>query len=315
MNFYTHQLFSKVVFETQLNYSKKELNNFINTFKKFKIKDTAEIKHNTKASETKYILNNKKSKSVNLLKKYFNENTALGKEKELYDILLTNSYQEEARAEKLLEAVIKTRQRISNKELKVEKYNLIKEISETFSAKDFFNTRVSNYKTLASIYKLFLVETTKIDFNPKQIIDTKYTILESITSKPKKQKPNSLVETLRKEERDTQLLSYQILVDKFNKKYTNLSESQKSLLREYINNISNSNSFGKFINEEITKVVNELKSLSRKVNDKVVKIKLTEAINQAKNFTTKSVVKDNQVISLMRYYELIKELKDVTSVK
>ena len=280
-----------------------------------KIKNTGLLFEILTRQVTADILNNKESKSVSLLKKYFNENTALGKEKELYDILLTNSYQDESRAEKLLEAVIKTRQRISNKELKVEKYNLIKEISETFSTKDFFNTRVSNYKTLASIYKLFLVETTKIDFNPKQIIDTKYTILESITSKPKKQKPSSLVETFRKEERDTQLLSYQILVDKFNKKYTNLSESQKSLLREYINNISNSNSFGKFINEEITKVVNELKSLSRKVNDKVVKIKLAEAINQAKNFTTKSVVKDNQVISLMRYNELIKELKDVISVK
>ena len=280
-----------------------------------KIKNTGLLFEILTRQVTADILNNKKSKSVNLLKKYFNENTALGKEKELYDILLTNSYQDEKRAEKLLEAVVKTRQRISNQELKKEKYNLIKEISETFSAKDFFNTRVSNYKTLASIYKLFLVETTKIDFNPKQVVDTKYTILESITSKPKRKKPNSLVETLRKEERDTQLLSYQILVDKFNKKYTNLSESQKSLLREYINNISNSNSFGKFINEEITKVVNELKSLSRKVNDKVVKIKLTEAINQAKNFTTKSVVKDNQVITLMRYYELIKELKDVTSVK
>lgn len=280
-----------------------------------KIKNTGLLFEILTRQVTADILNNKKSKSVNLLKKYFNENTALGKEKELYDILLTNSYQEESRAEKLLEAVIKTRQRISNKKLKVEKYNLIKEISETFSSKDFFNTRVSNYKTLASIYKLFLVETTKIDFNPKQVIDTKYTILESITSKPKREKPTQISETLRKEERDTQLLSYQILVDKFNKKYTNLSESQKSLLREYINNISNSNSFGKFINEEITKVVNELKSLSRKVNDKVVKIKLSEAINQAKNFTTKSVVKDNQVITLMRYYELIKELKDVTSVK
>ena len=280
-----------------------------------KIKNTGLLFEILTRQVTADILNNKKSKSVNLLKKYFNENTALGKEKELYDILLTNSYQEESRAEKLLEAVIKTRQRISNKELKKEKYNLIKEISETFSAKDFFNTRVSNYKTLASIYKLFLVETTKIDFNPKQVVDTKYTILESITSKPKREKPTQISETLRKEERDTQLLSYQILVDKFNKKYTNLSESQKSLLREYINNISNSNSFGKFINEEITKVVNELKSLSRKVNDKVVKIKLSEAINQAKNFTTKSVVKDNQVVTLMRYYELIKELKDVQKTK
>jgi len=280
-----------------------------------KIKNTGLLYEILTRQVTADILDGRESKSVNLLKKYFNENTALGKEKELYDILLTNSYKDERRAEKLLEAVVKTRQRISNQDLKKEKYNLIKEISEIFSAKDFFNTRVSNYKTLASIYKFFLTETTKIDFNPKEIIDTKYTILESITSTRRVKKPSKISETLRKEERDTQLLSYEILVDKFNKKYTNLSESQKSLLREYINNISNSNSFGEFINEEITKVVNELKPLLKKVNDKVVKIKLTEAINQATNFTTKSVVRDNQVITLMRYYELIKELKDVTKIK
>ena len=280
-----------------------------------KIKNTGLLFEILTRQVTADILDGRESKSVNLLKKYFNENTALGKEKELYDILMTNSYKDEVRAEKLLEVVVKSRQRISNQELKKEKYNLIKEISDTFSAKDFFNTRVSNYKTLASIYKFFLVETTKIDFNPKQVVDTRYTILESITSKPIKEKPSRISETLRKEERDTQLLSYEILVDKFNEKYSNLSESQKSLLKEYINNVSNSNSFGKFINEEITKVVNELKPLLKKVNDKVVKIKLTEAINQAKNFTTKSVVKDNQVVTLMRYYELIKELKDVTKIK
>jgi hypothetical protein len=280
-----------------------------------KIKNTGLLFEILTRQVTADILDGRESKSVNLLKKYFNENTALGKEKELYDILMTNSYKDEVRAEKLLEVVVKSRQRISNQELKKEKYNLIKEISDTFSAKDFFNTRVSNYKTLASIYKFFLVETTKIDFNPKQVVDTRYTILESITSKPIKEKPSRISETLRKEERDTQLLSYEILVDKFNEKYSNLSESQKSLLKEYINNVSNSNSFGKFINEEIIKVVSELKPLLKKVNDKVVKIKLSEAINQAKNFTTKSIVRDNQVITLMRYYELIKELKDVTKIK
>jgi hypothetical protein len=280
-----------------------------------KIKNTGLLYEILTRQVTADILDGRESKSVNLLKKYFNENTALGKEKELYDIILTNSYKDERRAEKLLEAVVKTRQRISNQDLKKEKYNLIKEISETFSAKDFFNTRVSNYKTLASIYKFFLTETTRIDFSPKEIVDTKYSILESITSTRRIKKPSKVSETLRKEERDTQLLSYEILVDKFNQKYTNLSESQKSLLREYINNVSNSNSFGEFINEEITKVVNELKPLLKKVNDKVVKIKLSEAINQAKNFTTKSFVRDNQVVTLMRYYELIKELEDVTKIK
>jgi len=280
-----------------------------------KIKNTGLLYEILTRQVTADILDGRESKSVNLLRKYFNEETALGKEKELYDILLTNSYKDERRAEKLLEAVVKTRQRISNQDLRKEKYDLIKEISETFSAKDFFNTRVSNYKTLASIYKLFLTETTKIEFSPKEIIDTRYSILESITSTRRIKKPSKVSETLRKEERDTQLLSYEILVDKFNQKYTNLSESQKSLLKEYINNVSNSNSFGKFINEEITKVVNELKPLLKKVNDKVVKIKLSEAINQAKNFTTKSFVRDNQVVTLMRYYELIKELEDVTKIK
>jgi hypothetical protein len=280
-----------------------------------KIKNTGLLYEILTRQVTADILDGRESKSVNLLRKYFNEETALGKEKELYDILLTNSYKDERRAEKLLEAVVKTRQRISNQDLRKEKYDLIKEISETFSAKDFFNTRVSNYKTLASIYKLFLTETTKIEFSPKEIIDTRYSILESITSTRRIKKPSKVSETLRKEERDTQLLSYEILVDKFNQKYTNLSESQKSLLREYINNVSNSNSFGEFINEEITKVVNELKPLLKKVNDKVVKIKLSEAINQAKNFTTKSFVRDNQVVTLMRYYELIKELEDVTKIK
>ena len=133
-----------------------------------KIKNTGLLYEILTRQVTADILDGRESKSVNLLKKYFNENTALGKEKELYDILLTNSYKDERRAEKLLDAVVKTRQRISNQDLKKEKYNLIKEISETFSAKDFFNTRVSNYKTLASIYKFFLTETTRIDLVQKK---------------------------------------------------------------------------------------------------------------------------------------------------
>ena len=123
-----------------------------------KIKNTGLLYEILTRQVTADILDGRESKSVNLLKKYFNENTALGKEKELYDILLTNSYKDERRAEKLLEAVTKTRQRISNQDLKKEKYNLIKEISEIFSAKDFFNTRVSNYKTLASKDSSFFLD-------------------------------------------------------------------------------------------------------------------------------------------------------------
>ena len=49
------------------------------------------------------------------------------------------------------------------------------------------------------------------------------------------------------QEKDLRLLTYQLLVDKFNKKYSNLNESQRNLLREYINNLSNTNSLREFI--------------------------------------------------------------------
>ena len=64
MNKYVHQLFSKVVFETKLDYTKKDLDKLVKEFKKFNIKDTGEQSSNTKATESKYILNNVKFKSI-----------------------------------------------------------------------------------------------------------------------------------------------------------------------------------------------------------------------------------------------------------
>ena len=49
-------------------------------------------------------------------------------------------------------------------------------------------------------------------------------------------------------------------------------------------------------------------SLLPKVNDKITKIKLSEAIDYTDSATKGKVVKDKHVVALMRYYELIKEI-------
>ena len=107
------------------------------------------------------------------------------------------------------------------------------------------------------------------------------------------------------------MLAYQILVDKFNSKYKTLNESQKTLLKKYINNISNTNSLKEFISIESFSVKNQLKKELIKVEDKITKIKLTEAVNQINSLSKGNIVKDKQVLTLMRYYELVKELKNV----
>ena len=99
------------------------------------------------------------------------------------------------------------------------------------------------------------------------------------------------------------------MVDNFNKRYKTLNTPQKNLLKEYINNISNTNSLREFMMTRFLKS-KEQNQLS-KIDDDITRIKLNEAINQIDRLKKGRIVKDKQVVSLMRYYELLKELKNV----
>ena len=255
----------------------------------------------------------KNSPAIKIIKEFFNEKTTLGREKELYSILIEKKYKTAEQANILLEAVIKNRRKLSNRRLKNEKYNLIKRIKENYSVNDFFNSRIPNYKVLASVYNVFELESSKEKIGPIEETDSKISIVENICGQSIKQskKSKDLVESYQSQEQDVRLLTYQLLVDKFNKKYSNLNESQKNLLREYINNLSNTNSLREFIDTEVIKVQKALKSHLRIVDDKITKIKLAEAIEHSSTAIGGKLVKDSHVVSLMRYYELIKELDNV----
>ena len=254
--------------------------------------------------------NNKNAEAAKILKSFFNKNTQLGKEYELYKVLTTENYKSENKANHLVDAVISTRQKLNNSQLKREKYNLIKEIKRNYNVSDFFMARIPNYKVNASIFKLF---NSNQNENPAQKTENRFTIVEHITRKTisSKKKEKAITEGYKKQEKDLRLLAYGILVEKFNKKYSSLSVAQKKLLKEYINNISNTNSLKEFIESETAKVKKQLQSFLPSVDDKVTKIKLNEAVNQADTLMKGRIVEDKQVVTLMRYYQLVKELKNV----
>ena len=278
-----------------------------------KIKNTAILYELLSRQITVDVLNDTKSpKSVKLFKEFFNKNTELGKEYELYSILLEKKYKSDVHASQLVEAVVKSRRKLSNRRLNNEKYNLIKTIKENYDIKEFFNTRLPNFKIMASVYKLFGTETGKEDFGPVQRTDSVITITEHIVQNTTKtNKKAKMVEEFGQQGKDLRLLSYQLLVDKFNAKYKSLNENQRNLLKQYINNVSNTNSLKEFIDNEVVKIKKALKSLLPKVNDKITQIKLSEAIEYTDTATKGKIVKDKHVVALMRYYELIKEIKNV----
>jgi len=257
------------------------------------------------------VLNNdKKGLAANMMKTFFNKNTQLGKEYELYKVLTTENYKSEITANQLVDAVLSAHKKLGSSRLKREKYNLIKEIRKNYGINDFFMARIPNYKVNASIYKLFYLSN---DSNPATETQSRFTVVEHITRKPisNKKKEKAIVEGYEKQEKDLRLLAYGILVEKFNKKYSSLSKEQKNLLKEYINNISNTNSLKEFIESETVKVKKKLQSILPTVDDKVTKIKMKEAINQADTLMKGRIVEDKQVVTLMRYYQLVKELKNV----
>jgi hypothetical protein len=258
------------------------------------------------ASDT---LNNNDSKAIPMIKKYFAKSTELSKELNLYQTLVKEKFTKEDKANHLIDAVVAAKNQLNQSILNRQKYNLIKEIKANYVLENFFKTKVNNYKTLAAIYKLF--EFTIAD-NPVESVNNRYTLIEHITRKEvKKQTELNEMSAFVKQDKEVRLLSYKILVDKFNEKYSNLNEGQKTILRQYINSVSEGTQLKDFISEEVSKLQKSLKTLSTKVDDKVVKIKLSEVVNLLKEIATTKTIKDNHILSLLRYHELVKELKKV----
>jgi hypothetical protein len=258
---------------------------------------------------TSDLLQNKDSKAVKIIKKYFN-GTELGKEYTLYSQLNNTEKLSEVKAEMYISTALEQRKKLNQTELNRLKYNLIREIKNTYDIDNFFKAKIDNYKIYASIYNLFESQnSTSID--TKEVLLNKINLLEHISIDINKDNPvpQSLVEEFMKEDKEIRLLAYKILVEKFNNKYSNLSDRQKAVLKEYINNISETEGLKKYINNQINEIKVELTSIYKKVKDPVTKIKLSETIKLIKPIKQTGFVKDEHISSVLQYIELIEELK------
>ena len=246
---------------------------------------------------------------------FYGKGSEISKELRLFNLLINEKYSTDSKAEKFIGAILEAHGKIEYKKLQREKYNLIKSIKENFEINNFLSSPVTNYKILASIHKLF--EGKKLDvLNVKDVFNAKQTLVEHIsissdTNKNNSTKVNKLVEDYKKQEKDLRLLTYKILVETFNKKYTTLDESQKGLLREYINNVTNTSKFNEYFESELIKTITELHSMYKGMKDKITKIKLRETINVLKKQKIGKKITDDQVSALMMSYELVKEIKNV----
>ena len=249
------------------------------------------------------------SPALTIIKEFFKADSALAKELMLYQTLLKEKYNNSEKANYLLNTVIKLRNKLNSNQLKEQKYKLIREIKKHYNLTNFFKTNLSEYKIYASTYRVFEgVSVAKVS----EVVQSRYTILEHLFRKPKsKINEEKGTENYLAQDSEIRLLAYKLMIDKFNEKYVDLSIKQKNILKEYINNISNTTALRDFILLESKSLNISIKKVLPKVQDKITTIKLNEVCNMLTKLEKVKTIKEEHVLSLLLYHELLKELKNV----
>ena len=257
-------------------------------------------------------LSGKDSLALNLVKKYFSKGE-LAKEHKLYQLLATSKALTEGKAESLINTTLELSSRLNKSAIRKEKYNLIKEIRDAYNIEDFFKAKINNYKQHAAAYVLMEAHTSQEFINPTQIVENKITLLEHISRKDidKEKTEDRLMEEFVGMDKGMRLLTYKNLLERFNSKYSNLSDRQKLVLKEYINNISNTVKLREFVNDNFNIIKLELIKLNKTVTDQTTKIKINEVVNMVKPIEKTQNVRDENLVSLLQYFQLIDELKTI----
>jgi len=251
--------------------------------------------------------------SSKILKEHFGKNTELRKELELYKILLKQKYNSESKASNFVDLVVEQRKLLNNDALRREKYNIIKKIKDNFDVNTFFTCNIDNYPVIASIYKLFEYNNITESKNPDDLIKAKFTIVDHISlnssSVVKLNSEERLLEEFKNQHTDIKIITNKLLIDKFNEKYSGkLNLNQKKLVREYINNISSTNTFKEYVLKQLPIISTTINNLN--IPDKAIKIKLNELVKQLDKIKKYKTIKDNHVVVLMKVYELINEISN-----
>lgn len=261
------------------------------------------------ASDT---VSNKDSAAIEIIKKYFSK-SELAKEHKIYQTLVNSKALTETKAESLINATLELSSRLNKSTLRKEKYNIIKDIREHYDLEEFFKSKINNYPQHAAAYNLIEAHNSLEFIEPSQIVSNKVTLLEHIsrTEINKEETKDRVLEEYVGMDKGTRILVYKMLLERFNSKYNNLSTQQKTVLKEYINNISNTVKLREFVNNSYSAIKSELVKLNKTITDKTTQIKVNEIVNLLKPLDKNQNVKDDNIIALLQFHQLISEIKSV----
>jgi len=232
------------------------------------------------------------------LSRFFSKNSILKEELELYKAINETTNLESSVAEKILKEAKFQYEMLDKNKIFNQQTKLINLLNK-FSDGKVFSTFVPEYKNLASISQIF---NNTVPIKEKVLLEN--TII---------QKMSSSEEEIEKEKlQNLDALTYKLFVKKFNEQYGNeLLSEQKELITKYVMSFSdNGTEFKLYLNEEIQRLKENLKSCLNNKNikeDKFLKDKTNVVLQKVENYRNVSI--DSSMIKeVLKIQNLVKEI-------
>ena len=242
----------------------------------------------------------RKEKVVSIVRKHFTGNSLLKKDLECYRSLYENQNLDETTSKKIVEAVMAAKRLIDPDGLFKQQTEIINDINKDLSPSTF-NNFVPNYKTLATIAKMFNTN------SPKQSVMLETKIIDGMTGVIEEQKMEAI-----------DSLTFTTFPKKFNDKYnSSLLREQKELLNHYISSFSHDDLETKiFLNRELGRLK---KSLSEAVevediaNDPEMVRKTNAVRERLETLSNETSLNESTLLTILKTQELVKEIYDDAS--
>jgi len=255
------------------------------------------------------------SPAIDILKKFFVK-TELGREYKLYETILKSKVLNESRANVFITTALDASKKLNKGQLRNQKYQLIREIKDNYKVEEFFSSKIKNYKELAALYTLIEGHNSESVSDTQQVVNNKITLLEFLTKQEiSEEKKQTLIEEFSDYDKDTRILTYKVLLEKFNDKYQHLSKEQKQVLKEFINSVDSAPRLRNFYNSKVNELKDSLVKENKNIKDKATAIKIKEVSKYLTELDKSSKVGDDNLVDLLRYYELVKEIKVANGVQ
>lgn len=253
--------------------------------------------------------NNKKeaNKALLISKKYFGESCPLRKELDLFSSILKANVRTKESAQRIVDAFSESAIHLNARILDEQKSKLIKEINYTLS-QEIYNYKIPNYTIYATLQTV--VNEARNKRKLLEVVDRvklEETLVEYLT------KTDRQTETVFKVDPNYNNTVYNLLVQRFNKKYEGkINENQKKLLVQYAKYLISQNDqpLKEYLLKEVSRIKSSLSVIKDKslTEDKDISNKLCECKNKF-NSTDFAKVSEDKILEMLQYQELIAEVE------